>query len=203
MGDDSGQPTWQGREVLTYLPGRVIDTDTELLTPGQIDSLVSWTRRFHMVVAGFEHPGPWRYPCVPQASLIGHNDIAPYNVCFDGDDVAGVFDWDLAGPTTPVMELAFIAWNCVPLWRDMGDEISAERIRRICSAYGGGVEPVQIVDMLPRRIQLMLDWIPRGAAAGDAGLRRLRNQGEPERSQAALNALVPRLRRIRLLLQCG
>jgi hypothetical protein len=110
----------QGREVLTFLPGRVVDIDTELLTPGQIDSLVSWTRRFHEAVAGFGHPGPWRYPRVPQASLIGHNDIAPYNVCFDGDDVAGVFDWDLAGPTTPLMELSFIAWNCVPLWRDMG-----------------------------------------------------------------------------------
>jgi len=189
----------QGREVLTFLPGRVVDINTGLLTPGQIDSLVSWTRSFHEVVAGFGHPGPWRYPRVPQASLIGHNDIAPYNVCFDGDDVAGVFDWDLAGPTTPLMELAFIAWNCVPLWRDIGDEASAERIRRICSAYGG-VQPTQIADAVPRRIQMMLDWIPLGAAAGDAGLRRLMSQGEPERSQAALNELVPRLRRIRLLL---
>jgi hypothetical protein len=189
----------QGREVLTFLPGRVVDIDTELLTLGQIDSLMSWTRSFHEVVAGFGHPGPWRYPRVAQASLIGHNDIAPYNVCFDGDDVAGVFDWDLAGPTTPLMELAFIAWNCVPLWRDIGDEASAERIRRICSAYGG-VRPRQIVDVVRLRIQMMLDWIPRGARAGDAGLRRLMSHGEPERSQEALNELVPRLRRIRLLL---
>jgi hypothetical protein len=189
----------QDREVLTFLPGRVVDVDTELLTSGQIDSLVSWTRRFHEMVAGFDHPGPWRYPHVPGASLIGHNDIAPYNVSFEGDDVAGVFDWDLAGPTTPLMELAFIAWNCVPLWRDIGDQASAERIRRICSAYGG-VPPTQIVDMVPRRIQMMLDWIPLGAAAGDAGLRRLMSQGEPQRSQTALNELVPRLRRIRLLL---
>lgn len=85
-------------------------------------------------------------------------------------------------------------------WRIGGTVASAERIRRICSAYGG-VHPTQIVDMLPRRIQMMLDWIPRGAAAGDAGLRRLMGQGEPQRSQAALNELVPRLRRIRLLLQ--
>jgi hypothetical protein len=97
------------------------------------------------------------------------------------------------------MELAFIAWNCVPLWRDLGDDASAERIRRICSAYGG-VRPAQIVDVVPRRIQMMLDWIPLGAAAGDAGLRRLMSHGEPERSQAALNELVPRLRRIRPLL---
>jgi len=58
----------------------------------------------------------------------------------------------------------------------------------------------QIVDVVPRRIQMMLDWIPRGAAAGDAGLRRLMSHGEPKRSQAALNELVPRLRRIRPLL---
>ena len=189
----------QGREVLTFLPGRVVDVDTEVLTLGQIDSLVSWTRRFHEVVAGFGHPGPWRYPHVPHPSLIGHNDIAPYNVCFDGDDVAGVFDWDLAGPTTPLMELAFIAWNCVPLWRDIGVDACVERIGRICSAYGG-VRPVQVADAVPGRIQLMLDWIPAGAAAGDAGLRRVMTQGEPERSQAALNDLIPRLRRIRPLL---
>ncbi len=189
----------QGREVLTFLPGRVIDIDTELLTPGQIDSLVSWTRSFHEAVAGFSHPGPWRYPRVPRASLIGHNDIAPYNICFDGDQLAGVFDWDLAGPTTPLMELAFIAWNCVPLWRDMGEEVSAERIRRICSAYGG-IHPAHLADAVPRRIQMMLDWIPLAAAAGDAGLRRLMSQGEPGRSQAALSELIPRLQRIRLLL---
>ncbi len=79
---------------------------------------------------------------------VGHNDIAPYNACFDGDEVAGVFDWDLAGPTTPLMELAFIAWNCVPLWRDIGDEASAERIQRICSAYGG-IHPAQLVHAVP------------------------------------------------------
>ena len=97
------------------------------------------------------------------------------------------------------MELAFIAWNCVPLWRDMGDDVSAERIRRICHAYGG-IHPAHVVDAVPRRIQMMLDWIPLAAAAGDTGLRRLMSQGEPERSQAALNELIPRLRRIRLLL---
>jgi len=24
--------------------------------------------------------------------MIGHNDIAPYNVCFAGEELAGVFD---------------------------------------------------------------------------------------------------------------
>jgi Phosphotransferase enzyme family len=190
----------QGREVLTYLPGRVVDVDTELLTPGQLRALLSWTRAFHDAVAGFAHPGPWRCPAATGATLIGHNDIAPYNACFDGDELVGVFDWDIAGPTTPLIELAFIAWNAVPLWRDIGDAATVERIRLMCDAYGGGLSPVDLIDAVPGRIQGMLDWIPVGAAAGDQGMRRLLTLGEPERSQEALDALVPRLHRLRKLL---
>jgi aminoglycoside phosphotransferase (APT) family kinase protein len=62
---------------------------------------------------------------VPRASIIGHNDIAPHHACFDGDEVAGVFDWDLAGPATPLMELAFIAWNWVLSARPRGQQLLA------------------------------------------------------------------------------
>jgi hypothetical protein len=186
----------QGREVLTFLAGRVVNIDSELLSPTQLGALAAWTRALHDAAAGFEHPGPWRYPSIPGATVIGHNDIAPYNVCWEGDQLVGVFDWDLAGPTTPVMELAFIAWNCVPLWRDLGDEPSAERLVRICDGYGS-VSPIDVVDAVPARIRLMLEWIPRGAAAGDVGLQRLVTLGEPERSWASLDALIPRLARIR------
>jgi Ser/Thr protein kinase RdoA (MazF antagonist) len=189
----------QGREILTFLEGRVVDVETEVPTVGQLRSLASWTRDFHEVVAGFDHPGPGRYARIPRPTLVGHNDIAPYNVCFAGDELAGVFDWDLAGPTTPLMELAFTAWNCVPLWRDVGDATSAERLGHICSAYGG-ISPVRVVDALPVRIRAVLEWIPEAAAAGDPGMRRLIAQGEPGRSQRALDELLPRLKRLRSLL---
>ena len=35
----------RGREVLTYLPGQVVDVDTEQLTPEQLGALVRWTRQ--------------------------------------------------------------------------------------------------------------------------------------------------------------
>jgi hypothetical protein len=82
----------EGREVLSYLPGRVVDGDRETLSTAQVVSVVSWTRAFHDAVAGFSHRGPWRFFSVPGPSLIGHNDIAPYNVCFEGDGLVGVFD---------------------------------------------------------------------------------------------------------------
>ena len=115
----------RGREILTYLPGRVVDATTEGLTDAQLASLVGWTRAFHTAVAGFDHPGPWRYFPIDSPTVIGHNDIAPYNACFDGDNLVGVFDWDLAGPSTPLFELAFIAWNGVPLWTDLDPAVAA------------------------------------------------------------------------------
>lgn len=189
----------QGREVLSYLPGRVVDIDSQVLTVGQLRSLVSWTLQFHLAVADFVHPGPWRYAVPDQPTLIGHNDIAPYNTCFDGEELVGVFDWDLAGPSTPLLELAFIAWNCVPLWRDIGVRLAAERIELIAATYGSP-SALQILRAVPTRIQLMLDWIPRAAAAGDQGMVNLAAAGEPERSQRSLNELMTRMQRVATLL---
>jgi hypothetical protein len=184
----------QDREILSYLPGRVIDTDadTERLSDEQIVSLVRWTRGFHEAVAGFTHPGPWRFFPIREPSLICHNDIAPYNACFAGDDLAGIFDWDLAGPSTPLLELAFIAWNCVPLWRDIGPDNAARRLALIASAYGE-FTATQILQAVPGRIQRMLDWIPAAAAAGDEGMANVMTAGEPGRSAAALADLRGRI----------
>lgn len=181
-----------GREILTYLPGRVVDINTELLTVGQIVSVVRWTRAFHAAVSGFIHPGPWRYFPMGCPTLIGHNDIAPYNVCFDGDDLVGVFDWDMAGPSTPLFELAFIAWNCVPLWSDIGPKHAARRLTVIAATYGG-FQPREILHAVPRRIQIMLDGIPVAAAAGDQGMANLLAGGEPDRSRLSLADLVERI----------
>jgi len=182
----------RGREVLTYLPGRVIDSDIEMLTEIQLRSVVSWTRCFHEAVEGFAHSGPWRFFDVGAPTLIAHNDIAPYNICFDGDSLVGVFDWDLAGPSTPLLELAFIAWNCVPLWSDIGTEYAAARLHVIASTYGAD-SARDILSAVPYRIQLMLDGIPVAAAAGDEGMANLMAGGEPPRSERPLAELVSRI----------
>ena len=181
-----------GREVLTFLPGEVVDFEREVLTDAQLVALVAWTRRFHAAVADFRHDGPWRFVPGADPTLIGHNDIAPYNVCFDGDDLTGVFDWDFAGPSSPLDELAFIAWNCVPLTRDVGVAESAHRLELIASTYGG-VQPHAVLDQVPVRIQLMFDGMAAGVAAGDAGMARLLTLGEPQRSQRTLAELLTRI----------
>jgi len=96
----------QGREVLSYLPGHVVHVDTELLTDGQLVSLLAWTREFHEVVAGFSHAGPWRFFPVSEPTLICHNDIAPYNACFAGDDCTEPTAADVHPPSTTMIAIA-------------------------------------------------------------------------------------------------
>ena len=183
----------QGREVLSYLPGHVIGYGPAAPTVPQIIAMARWARQFHDAVAGFRHPGPWRFTAAPGATLIGHNDIAPYNVCFDGDRLTGVFDWDLAAPSTPLLELAFMAWNCVPLWRDTGPAAAAARLSALAEGYGGSVPAGQILAAVPGRMRLLLDFIPAAAAAGDRGMATLIETGEPGISRRALDGLITRI----------
>ncbi len=187
LGEDA-----RGREVLTYLSGRVVDVDADQLDEAQLVSLVDWTRALHAAALDFTHPGPWRFFGVEEPELVAHNDLAPYNICFHQDRLVGVFDWDLAGPSTRLLELAFLAWNCVPLYRDIGAAPAAERLELIAKTYGDFTAG-EILAAVPVRIQIMLDGIPAAVAAGDAGMARLMDVGEPARSAASLADLRTRI----------
>jgi hypothetical protein len=181
------------REVLTYLPGRIVDVDDELLTDAQLADLTRWVRGLHDATSGWTDDGPWRFFDVEDAELVGHNDVAPYNVAFDGDRVVGVFDWDLAGPTTRLFELAHLAWTGVPLYRPIPDADLARRLELVASTYGCGVEARAILHAVPLLKQLGIDGIRAWVSAGDAAGLAQQAVGEPERTEVALAALVERI----------
>lgn len=191
-----------GREVLEYLPGDVVDLATAPLSQARLESLVRWVRLLHTAVVGFNHPGPWRMWRIGQPTLVGHNDLGAYNMCWRGDDLVGVFDWDLAGPSNPLMELAFVAWNGVPMWAvhqapEQYVRIASRRLGLVAEAYGG-IDPLDLLHAVPARIQLMVEGIPRAAAAGDEGMANLVAAGHHARdveTLAALRRLVPDVER--------
>lgn len=185
------------REVLDFLPGEVIDVGTELLSGPRLRDLARWTREFHDAVADFDHPGPWRHLALGPTDQIGHNDLAPYNVAYVGDEVAGVFDWDFAGPTTAPMELAHQAWNAVPLFRDIGATESASRLVALADGYG--LAPVAVLDSVVARIRGSIGAVEQMIRDGTAG--GLVAAGEPARSAAALAALETRAPAIRAALR--
>jgi 8-oxo-dGTP diphosphatase len=182
----------RGREVLTYLPGRVVDVDREALSDAQLADVGRWARELHGAVAGFDAAGPWRFFGVGSPTVVAHNDLAPYNLCFEGDRLAGVFDWDLAGPSTPLLELAHLAWNAVPLFRPVPATDAARRLGVLADAYGG-VAARAVLAAVPERVRLAVDGIRTAVAAGDEQMRNLTLVGEPERTERALDGLLNRI----------
>lgn len=189
----------RGREVLDYLPGEVIDVDNDLLSPARLRSLGRWLRSLHGACARFEHPGPWRFFGVAGPTLITHNDVAPYNVAFAGDEVSGVFDWDLAGPSTPDHDLGLTAWTAIPLFRPIPVNDAAERLGVFAAGYGTAAE--RVLDAVEPRVQLAIDGIREAVRRGDEGMINLAvTQGEPERTEAALADFLARREAIVALL---
>jgi mutator protein MutT len=189
----------RGREVLGFRLGRVPDVDNEVLPEATLRDAMRWLHAYHRAVADHRPSGPWRNVDRPLDAdeIVCHHDFAPYNVCLSGqaglEQVVGVFDWDMSGPGLVIDDLAFAAWNWVPLWRDIGAGEAAARVQAMAAAYGDGVTAEQVLERLPVRLQRALDTILAGQRAGDPGMLNLGKVGEPERSAKALAGLVERL----------
>jgi 8-oxo-dGTP pyrophosphatase MutT (NUDIX family) len=186
----------RGREVLDFLPGEVVDVDADLVSEARLADLGRWAREFHDAQRGFAHPGPWRFPSSQPHALVCHNDLAPYNVAFEGERVSGVFDWDVAGPGAVLSELAHLAWTCVPLFRPVSDDLAARRLGVLAAAYDGP-SAVEILATVPVRVQGVVDGLRAAMDAGDRSLDGLAAVGEPDRTARRLAAFVARLPDVR------
>lgn len=192
----------RGREVLTYLPGRVVPIGVEPLTDGQVRSAMRWLRHFHDVVAGFPRESRrWRFVerALEPGEIVCHHDSAMYNLAFDGDELAGVFDWDVAGPGRPIDDLAIFAWNAPLLFPD-GDPASAAHGLRVMADAYGDVDPAAILDHVTVRMTDASDRIEEGQRRGDPGMLRLGEIGEPASTRARIVTLRAHAPAVRALL---
>lgn len=189
-----------GREILDFLEGEVIDVDTEVLDDNRLVAVGRWLRRFHDAVAA-HRPGSRRWYFghldLRPDEVICHNDVAPYNMAFDGEALVGVFDWEMAGPGQPVDDLAFFVWNGLPLFRptpDRGPADDARRLLLLTGAYGDpAVDAPMLLDRAMARMRLATDRIETGQRAGDEGMLSLGRAGEPARTRAHIDAAARRL----------
>lgn len=202
----------EGREILEYVPGDTADAHDPWPTWVWSDSLLvqvaRWLRRYHDAVASFRPSGPvqWRFgpQTLSDGEVVCHHDVAPYNVvvAFDasGEPVLRcVIDWDVTGPSDPLDDLAFTAWNFLPCYDEAAhpDAEVVRRLRLLADAYG--VSPSEIFDRLEPKYRRMVNAIHSAAAAGDAGMQNLIDGGHAADNAAALEAFVvrrPRLRRV-------
>ena len=135
-----------GRETLTFIDG-------EFTQPGPWSiegaaALGRMLRDLHEATSGFRPaPGavwfPWhgRHLGGPHR-VIGHCDVAPWNiVARDGLPVA-LIDWETAGPVDPLVELAQLCWLNAKLHDDIVAELEglpplADRARQLAAIVDG------------------------------------------------------------------
>jgi hypothetical protein len=194
-----------GREILRYIPGTTVGWSLPwpdlIRTDGLLEQVGAATASFHRAVADFRPAGmvPWRSrPAVLRSSeLVCHHDLAPYNVVVSDGRLQGVIDWDLAGPGTAVDELAFVAWQWVPLhgpfvtsllgWSPPPNRL--HRLRLLLDAYGLE-DRSGFIDAVARRIRYNRDLMTRKAAEGDQAYQSLIEQGHIGGMEEALTSLA-------------
>jgi Phosphotransferase enzyme family len=172
----------QGREILTYLPGSSASPPLPEAVRSEkaLRSAARTIRAFHDATLGFTAPRPEQWgrqevAAPAETDCIGHGDLAPWNLLFDGDQVVGVIDFDFAGPSNRAWDLAYLAHQLVPFhpaedlpgfgWTSEPDR--ARRLRILATAYDPGLEPALLVDYAAIRLLGMAAHIDQRVRAGD------------------------------------
>ncbi len=182
----------QGREVLSYIGGHTVGVDfpwpSWVWDEGLLAHVGRATARYHRAAADFRPSGliPWNWGPAELRSdqIVCHHDLAPYNVVAGAGRLRGVIDWDLIGPGSIRSELAFVAWQWIPLhdpfvtrafgWHGLPDY--GRRIRILLDSYGLADRDGFIDDVIAR-VKLNRDVMVRRASEGVAAYVRLEREG--------------------------
>lgn len=137
-----------GRETLSYIEGEFVHpgpwNDEGLIAVGQL------LRRLHDTTVSFEPAveavwQPWFLRELGgENRIVGHGDVAPWNMVTQNGMPIGLIDWEYAGPIDPMVELARVCWLFPQLHDDdvaemvglPSLEVRARQLRLIVDAYG-------------------------------------------------------------------
>ncbi len=149
----------QGREMLSYRPGKVANyplpswlwTDQILLQAGAL------LRRVHDASQGFAaRDARWQLPAHQPAEVICLNDVAPYNMVFESGRLVGLIDVDTASPGPRIWDLAYLAYRLVPFVEDAGLELGwpqrAARLGRLLDAYRADFTEADVLGVMGQRL---------------------------------------------------
>lgn len=125
----------QGRLILDFVPGRLAMHDAPL----QIDVVQAAgavVRSIHDASAGLPLAADWDVLLpVEQPDLLCHNDLATWNLIVDGNRLVFI-DWDGAGPSTRLWDLAYAAISFGHLFPGTDVDASAARLAAFVDGYG-------------------------------------------------------------------
>ena len=157
----------QGRLMLEFVPG-VLAIDAEPLSEGLLRRIGALVRSIHDASEGLPVPASWEV-LIPVAhpDLLCHNDLASWNLVIDEDRLVFI-DWDGAGPSTRLWDLAYAAVSFGRLFPLDDPASAAQRL----AAFVDGYQPADgLRAALPRAMA-------KRASAMHALLQRSHEAGE-------------------------
>jgi hypothetical protein len=194
----------EGRDVMRYIEG---DTSATLEPwPGSLwsDELLvevgNAVAAYHRAVADFvpSKDAQWQYRPrdLKAGEIICHHDFAPYNAVFEGSRLRGMVDWEGAGPGTVQEEIAFLAWQWVPLSppirevqnRCDPDVDQSARLRLLLDSYGYYAR-VGFIEAIIERVEISRSGIEERADAGGLPFIDLRNEGHTRDMESLIRHL--------------
>jgi Phosphotransferase enzyme family len=130
----------QGRDVLTFVEGRVPPGDGAGLSDAEIASAARLIRDFHDATAGTA--------LAAGEAVVLHTDLGPHNTVFRGGGAVALIDWDDARPGPRLLDLGHATWCFAEIGPDGGPvEGQAARARSFCAAYGWDDVPAVIAEI--------------------------------------------------------
>jgi hypothetical protein len=199
----------QAREVLSYIEGDTSASVTPWPGPLWSDGLLADVGKavaaYHRAVADFVPNADARWQYRPRqlepGEIICHHDFAPYNAVFNGERLVGIIDWDGAGPGTIQEELAFLAWQWVPLGPpDLKVHVGCDpqidegaRLRLLLGSYGYE-DRAGLIDAVIERIEISRSGIEERAAVEDPPYVLLRDEGYTRGMEQTIQYLIQRSR---------
>ena len=167
-----------GRELLTFIEGEFIQPGPWTLEGAA--ALGRMLRDLHEATSTFRpSPNavwfPWHGRDLGGSNrVIGHCDVAPWNIVSRGGLPVGLIDWEFAGPVDPLVELAQLCWLNAKLHDDLVAELEdlpplADRARQLAAIVGAyGLAAGQRAGFLDVIIEFVISDI--AWEADDAGV---------------------------------
>jgi hypothetical protein len=192
-------------ETLSYLPGRAgyPPLTDDLRSDEALVNVARAIRRFHDAAAGFEPVDPAAWNDLEVAApiridCIGHHDLAPWNLLFEGAQVVGIIDWDTIRPSNRVWDAAYAAYQFVPFhppaWLEpfgwTAEPDRARRLRLFCESYGLGVEPAEVLDLIVIRLLSHAANIEQRVREGDPAFDVHRDEDHAGGYRAAVSYIL-------------
>lgn len=157
----------QGRQVQEFVSGRLA-MDLGSLSVAQLARVAGIVRAIHDVSEGFVPVAAPRWqPAIrsPGHELICHGDLAPWNLIVGERWV--FIDWDGAGPSTRLWDLAYSAQAFTLNDPDAAPVQAAGKLAAFIDAYGAGEQlREELPAVLVQRVAAMYELLRSSNAAG-------------------------------------